>query len=143
MLSQFFYVQWEHPTKYDWTETVKQDLVKLDINLTLCEIQKMKKETFADLVKRKVKTLALQDLLLMKASHSKMSNVNYKELKLQDIYKSENINSFRAKNLYRWRTRMWEFRNNYRGKYSDLKCPLCKNHIDKDEFGVASVVSNY
>ena len=69
----------------------------------------------------------------MKASHSKMSNVNYKDLKLQDIYKSENINSFRAKNLYRWRTRMWEFRNNYRGKYSDLKCQLCKNHIDKDE----------
>ena len=39
MLSQFF-----HPNKYDWTQTVKQDLVKQNINFTLGEIREMKKE---------------------------------------------------------------------------------------------------
>ena len=77
--------------------------------------------------------MPLRDLLEKKASHSKMSKLNYTELKLQDIYKSVNINSFQAKNLYRWRTRTWDFRTNYKSKYSDLKCPLCQNHIDKDE----------
>ena len=59
--------------------------------------------------------------------------IKYTELKLQNIYKSENINSYQAKNLYRWRTRTWDFRTNYRSKYPDLKCQLCLSHIDKDD----------
>ena len=85
------------------------------------------------MVKRQCKMLALRELLELKDSHSKMSKLKYTELKLQNIYKSENINSYQAKNLYRWRTRTWDFRTNYRSKYSDLKCQLCLSHIDKDE----------
>ena len=49
MLYQFFDTQWKYPVKNDWTETVKQDLVTLDINFSIEKISSMKKETFSEI----------------------------------------------------------------------------------------------
>ena len=62
-----------------------------------------------------------------------MKNLKYTELKLQEIYKNKYINAFKAKNLFKWRTRTMDLKNNYKSKYTDLSCLLCLSHIEKNE----------
>ena len=57
MLSKFFYAQWDNPVKHDWTTTVKADIVELGINLELSQIRAMKKDKFADIVKKHAELL--------------------------------------------------------------------------------------
>ena len=92
----------------------------------------MKKDKFADLVKPQCRKLALTELLERKATLSKMSKVEYSELKLQDIYQSKEIDSFCAKRLFMWKFRMFDLADNFKSKYSDLVCQLCGDHEDKD-----------
>ena len=93
----------------------------------------MKHEKFSKLVKERCMKVALSYLLDLKQRHSKMDNLNYQELKIQDIYKSKVIYSGFARKLFKWRTRMFDLKNNFATKYSNLSCPLCMKHIDKDE----------
>ena len=62
MLYKFFSVQWRFPVKGDWTETVKADLRYLEMDFTLEQIKKFKKENFAKIVKSQVHKIALRDL---------------------------------------------------------------------------------
>ena len=52
---------------------------------------------------------------------------------MQDLYKSDQINSFSAKNLFKWRTRMMNLKNNFKTQYSDLTCQLCNDHLENNE----------
>ena len=131
MLHTFFEVQWKWPCKYDWTETVKEDLKLLNIDYDM--VKSMKQEKFSKLVKERCMKVALSYLLDLKQRHSKMDNLKYSELKQQNIYKSKEIYSGFAKKLFKWRTRMFDLKNNFCTKYADLSCPLCFKHIDKDE----------
>ena len=42
MLSQFFWAQWRNPFKHYWTETIKTDLHRLNIDLSLEKISEIK-----------------------------------------------------------------------------------------------------
>ena len=39
MLFKFFVAQWENPSKQDWTEKVREDLVDLRIKASLIEMK--------------------------------------------------------------------------------------------------------
>ena len=77
----------------------------------------------------KAKIYALDYLQYLKASHSKMNNLVYTELKLQDYLKSE-IPVNEAKHLYQFRVRVANFRDNFKGRYQSLACPFCCVHLD-------------
>ena len=93
----------------------------------------MKQAKFSELVKKQCRSVALEYLLNIKESHSKMDNLKYSELKLQSLYKSKQVYSTTAKNIFKWRTRMFELKNNFKTKYSNFSCPLCFKHLDDDE----------
>ena len=84
MLYKFFAVQWKYPTRGDWTETVKKDLVDLQIDLTLEQIKGLKKERFAEIVKGQVKKVAFAEMMAKKETLSKLNGLSYNELKIQD-----------------------------------------------------------
>ena len=65
-----------------------------------------------------------------KASHSKMSNLFYTQLKMQDYLKCETLTVTEAQIVYSFRTRMAAFSNNYKGSTGVTTCPLCKKHLD-------------
>ena len=84
MLHKFFMAQWENPAKRDWTETVKEDLEKLNIKCDLSYIKQIKKEQFKEVVKRSVKLAAFNYLMDRKSKCSKMNRLEYSELKQQE-----------------------------------------------------------
>ena len=60
-----------------------------------------------------------------------MSNIEYEELKIQTYLKSNsNLTNDEKSILFKFRTRMAEFKNNFRNKYENIQCRLCKSETD-------------
>ena len=68
--------------------------------------------------------------------HSKMSNVHYTEMKTQEYFKTPGISKEEALNVFRWRVRMAQFGENYRGNQERVMCPLCKKHLDNQQMSL-------
>ena len=71
LVRSFLNAQCSSPIRNDWVSQIKEDMVKLDINLTFDEIGDLSKEAFKELVKTKVRTIAFTDLLNLQKCHSK------------------------------------------------------------------------
>ena len=111
--------------KDDWTTTVQKDLKDLDIGLGLDEIKEQSDFSFKRLVKIKTKEYAIDFLMKIKERHSKMEKLDYIELKLQNYLNDDNIPVKEATNLYRFRTRVAKFKENYSNNNDGIACPLC------------------
>ena len=134
ILTKFFQAQEKYPTKNDWTLTVIENLKEINLDLQFNDIKKMKKETFGRIMKRKVREKALLDLMLLKRTHSKLHDLNYSDLELQTYLKSNRIYANKAKELFKFRTRMAEVKVNFKGKYGDnLNCPMGCNALDTQQ----------
>jgi hypothetical protein len=135
MLYQFFITQWINPTKGDWTEKVKEDLETFGIPADFIFLKSMSKFSFKQLVKKQAKKYALLKLLENKAKHSKMDNVQYEELKIQEYFRLKGITVEQLRNIFKLRTRMAPFGNNFRGNQKSVNCPLCDDHVDDQVHG--------
>ena len=105
MLSKIFTKQWKH----EWTEQVKVDLEELGIPGDLNWIKSKSKLTFKNLIKKQIKELAFMKLMLTKERHSKMNNLEYYTLEMQEYLKDKEISTSQAKMLFKFRTRMANF----------------------------------
>ena len=59
-----------------------------------------------------------------------MENLNYSKLKIQDYLKSKTLNLNEILNLFKCRSRMAEFGENYRAGFDIVLCPLCLDGRD-------------
>ena len=136
MLSKFFHAQWEKPVKFDWVLDVQENLVEFDLPTRLVDIQTMSKYKFKNLVKERAKQYELKQLLEISKEKSKMKNLTYTELKIQDYLLLKTMNTSEAKSLFKFRLRMAPFGENFRGGQKSVLCPLCKVHPDgqRDSF---------
>ena len=91
MLSQFFKTQLSFPVKDDWTEQVKMDLEDFQNGKNLDWIKSKSKNSFKRLVKKRAKEYALKLFNVQKSSHSKLDNLYYDELKMQNHLVSKDI----------------------------------------------------
>ena len=66
----------------------------------------------------------------IKAGHSKMANVEYASLDMQEYLKNMEINTTQAKILFWFRTRMAKFSENFKGGKPTKVCPVCKSSTD-------------
>ena len=130
MLSTFFMTQFYNETEGDWTQQVKIDLEDFGIPCDFDYIRAKSNLTFKALVKIKAKEFALNSLRGIQIRHSKMDNLYYSELKLQDYFKIEGIETRELQNLFKWRTRMAPLGENFRGNNGNIVCPLCHTHLD-------------
>ena len=93
------------------------------------------KETFKKLVKTRAKEHALKKLQTRQENHSKMENVKYTEMKIQNYFVSEQIGIHQKKTIFKYRVRMERFGENFRAGNGPAMCPLCKLHLDNQEMG--------
>ena len=100
MLYKVFYAQWKHPVKDDWTIQVQQNLEDFELDMTLDDFKKKSANSFKRMMKIKSKEYTLNYLLEIKDSHSKMDNLEYPELKLQNYLRDDEIPLNEARNLY-------------------------------------------
>ena len=133
MLYTFFITQWTQPTKGDWTEQVKLDLAEFQIPCSFEYIQNKSKDSFKRLVKIKAKELALNKLLGKQGRHSKMEKLRYKDLKQQNYFLNEKLTPNEMRTVFRYRTRMELFGENFRGGKEQVICPLCRTHLDNQD----------
>ena len=124
MLHKFFIAQWDNPVSNDWTETVKKDIETLNIKVDLKILKSTKKKVFKKYIKKTIKAASLDFLLMEKQKHSKMDNISYTELKQQEYLKSSSVPVHKAKNLFKFRTRMNQVKSNYKTIYNNFTCPL-------------------
>ena len=82
--------------------------------------------------------------MMRKQSHSKMKDLNYSKLEMQKYFKLENMNTEGARTLFKYRTRMAQYGENYRGNTGPVNCPLCGVHLDSQFMAVnnCQVVKN-
>ena len=66
----------------------------------------------------------------MKQKHSKMDNLKYVELKIQNYLKDGKITVKEAQNIYKYRTRVAKFKDNFKNNNDEFACPLCLTQPD-------------
>ena len=130
MLYKLFITQWNHCTAGDWTRQVKKDLDDFEISSDLNEIKSKSKYSFKKLVQSRAKEHALYKLLEKKQNHSKLVNLFYPELKIQNYLKLEKLSVEQAKTVFSFRCRMAQYSENYRNQSEVSTCPLCQLHLD-------------
>ena len=62
-----------------------------------------------------------------------MENLNYTNLEIQKYFLSDEISSSQKRMIFRIRTRMENFGENFRGGRPFVMCPLCKLHLDNQD----------
>ena len=79
-----------------------------------------------------MKDYAIEFLPTKKQEHSKLDNLLYTDLKLQPYLKSDHIPVHEAKNLFRYRVKVANFRENFKELYRNQStvCPFCTIHLD-------------
>ena len=136
MLHSFFITQLYDPSPGDWTEQAKQDYEDLQISSEFEYLKGKSQESFKRIVKRKAEIYELLRLTKKQEQHSKMENLHYSELKIQDYLCMPGISTEVAQNLFRWRVRMASFGENFRGNQGNVVCPLCHNHLDNQSMAM-------
>ena len=133
MISQVFKVQWNQPSKNDWALLVKQDLVDLEIDMNLSNIKTKSEWSFKNFVKKKAYEYEFKQLIRRKETHTKLDNLWYPRLEMQNYLKLDNLNNSQAQTLFRYRVRMAKFGENFREKKISVECPLCFKHRDSQQ----------
>ena len=82
---------------------------------------------------KKAKEFEFDRLLKIKASKSKMKNLSYTCLEIQDYLLLKDMNTSQAMALFKFRLRMAPFGQNFRGGNDKVLCPLCGLHDDGQE----------
>ena len=133
LLYKVFNAQVENPIKGDWILHVLDDLKILSITTHLNDIKEIKKYSFKNIVKDKVELVAMTYINKYKLKHSKMENLTYKTLYIQPYLTSTKIYPQLAKEAFKWRTRMAQFKLNFRNGSVDIQCPLGCQHEDSQQ----------
>ena len=128
---KFFKVQWDHPSPKDWTVQVRSDLRDIGLPDTLEFLTSKSEKVFKEIVKRKIKTFEF--LNLMDERKSKTINIRYSDLKMQDYLLLNNMNKKEAIILFKFRTKMAPFSENFKAGGFSSTCPFCFSHIDSQE----------
>ena len=129
MLFKVYKAQLSDPVKHDWTVQVQQDLKDLKIELSFEEMQHKSIEAFKNYIKKKAIEYEYLRLMRLKQQHTKMDNLRYTKLEMQPYLKVKNISSIGGQTVFRYRTHMANYRQNY-GNNGPNNCPLCGLHLD-------------
>ena len=133
MTYKVFITQWNNPVKQDWVLQVKQDLKAFNIEPNLSNLRERSINSFKKLVKVKAFEYEFSRLMKAKNGHSKMDNLSYSKLEMQKYLRLENLYASGARTLFRYRTRMANFGENFREGSAAVNCPLCGLHLDNQE----------
>ena len=97
----------------------------LGIHLSDTEIGMMKKAKFKKIVQEKTKLAAFNYLMSQKEGHSKMDGISYRNFEKAYYLNSPIFDSESSQLLLALRTRTVRgIKNDFRGMFTDIKCPL-------------------
>ena len=88
------------------------------MNVDIEEIKLMKKSKLKQMLKISTEDKALEELEKKKAKHSKVMNIQHKQLKMQKYLKSNGLkmNQEEVKTMFKMRSRMTSVKTNFQRK---------------------------
>ena len=132
LISRVFWAQVYDTGKGDWCQVVRQDLDMLGLeNLSFSDIKSTSKESLKALINDRINITALEELLSEKSKLSKVSELTYTKLEMQQYLLDENLSTRQKQLLFRWRTKMTKVGWNYGKK--DMLCPICSDAEDTQD----------
>ena len=131
LIFKFFKAQLENPVKGDWSEQVKSDISEIDLKLTMEEISMLSRESFRTKLKKAINAAAFKWLMEEKVNKSKLKDLNYEKLEMQNYLGINNLETSEKKFLFLMRTRMLDIKSNFRNGHSDFYCHLCGGNLDQ------------
>ena len=114
MLCKFFRCQWNSSQRCDWCHQVRKDLSDLNLPCELSKISCKSTLSWKALVKRQVKDYEFKELSNLMSNMSKLKELKYNELKIQN-YMLE-FGPKLVKLILRYRIRMSNYSGNLREK---------------------------
>ena len=125
MVIKVYEVQKRDPRPGDFTELIEEDKATLGLNMSDLEIERMNKLKFKEIVKAKTKEAAFKYLKSIKEGHSKMDGIKCEKFEKASYMNSPLFNADNVALLLALRTRTVRgIKNDFRGMYPDIKCPL-------------------
>ena len=122
---------YKNPLRGDWWLTVKEDMEIFNINLSLDEISRLTKYSLKNLLNKKSDAKVLNSLNSQKGN--KVNQIKHKKLEMQKYLLPNTMSIEQQKFLFQLRSRMLDFKINFKGGQTNLTCDLCQNHIDDQE----------
>ena len=82
-----------------------------------------------DILNRKIKENAFEELISQKENHSKVKHIEYNSFEMQKYLKPCEIEITKeyTQEIFRLRTRTSDVKGILKGKYENLECYACKN----------------
>ena len=84
LIFQFLIAQMKTPQKSDWATQTFKDLVTLEIKIELVEIEEMEINKFKDIIKEKLKIIALKYLDTKKKNNKSVKHIVHDKLKMTE-----------------------------------------------------------
>ena len=133
MLKGVYEAQKSNPVRGDWIELVKGDFENMGISLDEAEIQACTKSEFKIKVKSAVKEYVFDKLKKLQEGHSKISNICYKNFKVQNYMTNHTLNNHEVSLLFSLRSRTASiFKANFPYNAEQM-CPLGCPEVDSQE----------
>ena len=77
--------------------------------------------------------MALKRILKSKAKHSKMANLEYDAIEMQNYFLRGDVKIEQKRLIFKYRTRMAEYGENFRGGIQIVMCPFCDSYFESQE----------
>ena len=135
ILHRFLMAQIENRSKKDWIVQVLTDKNERKMNDDLNKIKQVKKSKFRNMLDRKIKQNAFEDLIIKQESHSKVKGLKYKIFQMQKYLTpcEINITQEEAQEIFKLRTRVTDVKYNYKGKYESFECEISKKDYESQK----------
>ena len=132
LIVTFLHSQILNPSKGDWIYQVTEDLRDFDLPMDLQYYENISKCKAKKIIKSKARIYAFNKFTSRQKSLSKLSKLKYDKLETQEYLIQKDITIEDKKTLFRWRTHMERFGENFRGGRESVPCPLYGEHRDSE-----------
>ena len=135
MVHKVFKATCEHPLKNDFVQTCQKYLETLDIKLTFENIKEMSEYKFKKIVKEKTCQAAFKYLMEQKntpGKHTKIKNIEYKQLCMQEYLLEGNFNTEISKLIFKMRGKTLDIKEHKKWKYENNLCVGCGKNAESE-----------
>jgi hypothetical protein len=126
LVRRIYETQKQNPTKGDFIELVKEDMLKIGETFDEYYISCERRDLFKAKIQKKIRSLAFRELTLKQMEHSKVREIKYPEFKIQSYMTSCLFTNSMVSTLFNMRSSMTRnIKNNFSSMFqNDMKCKL-------------------
>ena len=128
LVKRIYLTQMTNTTSGDWIELVRKDFINIfDKEYNEEQVARKTKSEFKQEVKIKINNSAFKYLINKQKTHTKIKEIEYSELKIQEYITTHNMTNNEKSLLFSLRSNtIKNIKNNFHTWYKDnIECPLC------------------